>query len=212
MIAMAMTHEPPRPPRPVAAPGPSAPVPAALKRALVPITLFAVANATDAFVLVKAARLGAAPVLLPMLWLTMHAVKASTATAGGRLADTYGKRNALALGWTVYALTWSAVGVASSVPVLFGLVALYGTSHGLVEGAEKALVAELADGQGRGAAFGTYNLLIGVAALAASVLFGVVWDAWGDRVAFLGAGGLALIAAALLMVLVAPARGDTSSR
>jgi MFS family permease len=65
----------------------------------------------------------------------MHAVKASTATAGGRLADAYGKRNALALGWTVYALTWSAVGVASSVPVLFGLVALYGTSHGLVEGA-----------------------------------------------------------------------------
>ena len=35
----------------------------------------------------------------------------------------------------MYAVTWSAVGFAESVPLLFALAALYGTSHGLVEGA-----------------------------------------------------------------------------
>src|SRR5512141_1975315 len=153
VVALALTREPPRAgPRP----GPAhraPPLPPALRRALLPIVLFAFANATDAFILVKLARLGAAPVLAPLLWLALHVVKAATATAGGRLADRHGRRNALALGWTVYALLWSAVGFAESVPALLVLAAAYGVSHGLVEGAERALVADLG-GHGKGKAFG----------------------------------------------------------
>ena len=177
-------------------------MPAALKRALLPVALFSFANATDAFVIVKAARLGASPILAPLLWLALHVIKASTATAGGRLADRYGKRNALALGWSVYAVTWSSVGFAESIPVLFILSAIYGTSHGLVEGAEKALIAELASGNGTGKAFGSYNMLIGLAALAASVTFGVVWDHFGSAIAFAGSGTVALIAAGTLLAVV----------
>jgi predicted MFS family arabinose efflux permease len=173
--------------------------PPALKRALLPITLFAFANATDAFILVKAARLGALPIVAPFLWLALHIVKASTATFGGRLADAYGKRNALALGWAVYAVTWSAVGFTPHVWLLFVLTAVYGTSHGLVEGAEKALIAELAAGRGKGKAFGIYNMLIGFAALVASAAFGMVWDRFGSGAAFVGSGAIALIAAVVLL-------------
>jgi len=211
MIALALTREPARPAPPPRVPGQKrAPLPPPLKRALLPIMLFAFANATDAFILVKAARLGAAPILAPFLWLALHLIKASTATAGGRLADRYGKRNALALGWTVYAVTWSAVGFASSIPLLFVLTALYGTSHGLVEGAEKALVAELAAGSGTGKAFGAYNMLIGFTALAASATFGLVWDHLGGIVAFAGSGAFALLAAIVLLATV-PRRGTEGS-
>jgi MFS family permease len=202
MVALALTREPPRPPPPPAVPGPSPALPPALKRALLPIMLFACANATDAFILVKVARLGASPILAPLLWLGLHVVKASTATTGGRLADRYGKRNALALGWVVYAVTWSAIGLAQSVPVLVMLAAVYGVSHGLVEGPEKALVAGLADGNARGQAFGAYNMLIGLAALAASTAFGAVWDRHGSTVAFAASGALALAAAVALVVLL----------
>lgn len=178
--------------------GESQAMPPALRQALLPITLFAFANATDAFILVKAARLGAPPIIAPFLWLVLHIVKASTATAGGRLADAYGKRNALALGWTVYAVTWAAVGFSTSILPLFILTAVYGTSHGLVEGAEKALVAELAAGRGKGKAFGLYNMLIGFAALVASAAFGVIWDRLGSVVAFTGSGAVALMAAIVL--------------
>jgi len=201
MIALALTREPPRP-APIPAMPKETTVPAALKRALLPVALFAFANATDAFIIVKAARLGASPILAPLLWLALHVIKASTATAGGRLADRYGKRNSLALGWSVYAVTWSSVGFAESIPVLFILSAIYGTSHGLVEGAEKALIAELASGNGTGKAFGSYNMLIGLAALAASVTFGVVWDHFGSAIAFAGSGTVALIAAGTLLAVV----------
>jgi MFS family permease len=204
VVALALTREPPRA---GPAPGPArapAPIPPALRRALLPIVLFAFANATDAFILVKLARLGAAPVLAPVLWLALHVVKAATATAGGRLADRHGRRNTLAAGWTVYAVLWSAVGFAESVPVLFALSAAYGVSHGLVEGAERALVADLG-GHGKGKAFGAYNMLVGLAALAASTGFGVVWDRLGSAAAFAGSGAFALLAVAALLALV-PAR------
>jgi MFS family permease len=177
-------------------------MPPPLRRALVALTLFAFANATDAFLLVKAARLGASPAVAPLLWLVLHVVKASTATAGGRLADRHGRRSALLLGWCVYGVLWGAVGFASSLPVLFALTALYGTTHGLVEGAERALVAELAAEGRRGTAFGAYNLAMGLAALLASTTFGTVWDRFGGEVAFGGSGLLALLAAAALFVLV----------
>jgi MFS family permease len=206
LVALALVREPRRRPPPAAAPAAAAPLPPALRRALLPIALFAFANATDAFILVKLARLGAAPQLAPLLWLALHVVKAATATAGGRLADRHGRRDALALGWIVYAVTWSAVGLAESVPLLFVLAALYGSSHGLVEGAERALVADLAAAHGKGKAFGAYNMLVGIAALAASTTFGLVWDRFGSAVAFAGSGVVALAAAGALLALV-PRRG-----
>jgi MFS family permease len=209
--ALALTREPPRPAPATAAPAARS-LPPALRRALLPVALFAFANATDAFILVKLARLGGAPILAPLLWLALHVIKAGTATAGGRLADRYGKRNALAVGWAVYAVTWSAVGFAGSVPVLFGLAAIYGTSHGLVEGAERALVAELAAGEGKGRAFGTYNMLVGVTALAASTAFGAVWDRFGSVAAFAGSGAFALVAAAALLALVPSRPGLLADR
>jgi MFS family permease len=202
VFALALTREPPRPPPPRAATRAVGPLPAELRRALLPIALFAFANATDAFILVKLARLDATPLLAPILWLALHVIKAATATAGGRLADRFGRRDALALGWAVYAITWAAVGLADTVPLLFALAAVYGTSHGLVEGAERALVAELAAREARGRAFGAYNMLVGFAALAASTTFGAVWDRFGAAVAFAGSGAVALVAAAVLLARV----------
>ncbi|HEX9049837.1 MAG TPA: MFS transporter [Anaeromyxobacter sp.] len=199
LVALALTREPP-PGAPAAAGAPpSQPLPPELRRTLLPITLFAFANATDAFILVKATRLGAPTIVAPLLWLALHLVKASTATTGGRLADRFGRRSALALGWSVYGVTWGAVGFVGSVPLLFVLTAVYGTSHGLVEGAERALVAELARGAGKGKAFGAYNMAIGFAALAASTAFGFVWDRLGSAAAFSASGAVAFLAAAVLL-------------
>jgi MFS family permease len=202
MVALVLTKEPSRQLQPPSEAKLSQALPAPLKRALLPITLFAFANATDVFILVKAMTLGASPMMVPLLWLAIHLMKASTATAGGRLADRYGKRNILALGWAVYAVTWSMIGFAQTLPFLWGFAAIYGMSNGLVEGAEKALVAELAGGHAKGKAFGAYNMLIGFAALLASATFGMVWDKLGGAVAFVGSGVFALIAAVVLLVKV----------
>ncbi|HTD83506.1 MAG TPA: MFS transporter, partial [Gemmatimonadaceae bacterium] len=71
------------------------------------------------------------------------------------------------------------------------------------EGTEKALVADIVPRIRRGAAFGWYNLAIGLGALPASLIFGWIWDRSGAPAAFVFGATLAL-AAAVLMAIVAP--------
>jgi predicted MFS family arabinose efflux permease len=60
----------------------------------------------------------------------------------------------------------------------------------------------------RGAAYGWYNLAIGLGALPASLIFGAIWDRSGSPSAFVFGATLALFAA-LLMAFVAPPPGRT---
>jgi len=82
----------------------------------------------------------------------------------------------------------------------WGLLLLYGGYYGLTEGAERALVADLAPMAGRGRAFGLYHGAVGLAALPASLLFGVFWAQLGPQTAFAIGAGLALAAVALLLL------------
>jgi MFS family permease len=64
----------------------------------------------------------------------------------------------------------------------------------------------------RGAAFGWYNLTIGLAALPASLLFGGLWQAYGAQTAFITGAGLAMVAAVGLMMVASDPRVPNSSR
>lgn len=52
---------------------------------------------------------------------------------------------------------------------------------GLTQGMLAALVADTAPAAPRGTTFGLFNLATGVTTLAASVLAGGIWSAWGLR-------------------------------
>jgi len=83
---------------------------------------------------------------------------------------------------------------------------VYGLYFGFAEGTEKALVADLAPADRLGFAFGVYNAVQGLGTLAASVMFGLIWKAYGAGAAFGVGGALALAATALLFVFVRPRR------
>jgi predicted MFS family arabinose efflux permease len=74
----------------------------------------------------------------------------------------------------------------------------YGIYYALAEPAEKTLVTQLAGPQHKGLAFGWYNLAIGIAALPASVIFGILYQQFGPQVAFGSGAGLAVGALGLL--------------
>ncbi len=179
--------------------------PAALRRYLGVLGLFALGNSTDALLLLRAREQMAAggvaspDALLPLLWAWLHLVKSSSTGWGGRLGDRFGRARALAAGWLVYAVVYTgfAFGTGAAAPwVLFGIYGLY---YGLAEGSERALVAELApDARRRGLAYGLYSGVVGLAALPASLLCGGLWLLWGPAPAFAAGAALALAAAALL--------------
>jgi MFS family permease len=182
------------------------PVPRRLAYYLVPVVLFGVANATDAFLLLKLTEEGAPTTLLPLAWLGLHVVKAAISYPAGWLADRLGAARVVVAGWVLYALSYLALAWVHGVPGTLAVIGFYGLYHALAEGAEKSLLTSLVPAAVRGRAFGLYNGLLGGASLAAGLLFGVVWTRWGSTVAFAMAGVLAALSAVLLVVLLPRAR------
>ncbi|MCA9604723.1 MAG: MFS transporter [Myxococcales bacterium] len=175
-----------------------------LVRFLVPFGVFTLGNASDAFLLLKATEEDASLLTLPLMWIVLHVVKSLTSTPGGWVADRIGKRRTILVGWLIYAATYVGFGLAEHEAIVWALVVVYGSFHGLTEGPERALVAELVPGGKRGAGFGWYHLVAGIGGLGASLIFGALWDALGSREAFLTAAGLAVTAAVLLGVVGRP--------
>lgn len=166
------------------------------------LVVFTLGNSSDAFLLLRASQLGVSAALIPILWAMLHVVKAGTSTPAGTLSDRVGRVPLIVGGWLVYALVYLAFGRAGATWQAWALFAVYGTYFGLTEGVEKALVADLVPTEKRGAGFGWYNLAIGLGALPASVIFGVVWDRYGAARAFeLGAALSALAAVGLVVVM-----------
>ncbi|MEA2693182.1 MAG: hypothetical protein QOJ16_2569 [Acidobacteriota bacterium] len=169
------------------------------------LVLFTLGNSTDAFLLLRANQLGVATALIPIIWAVLNVVKAVTNTPGGILSDRLGRKPLIVAGWLVYAAVYFAFARAHAAWQAWALFAAYGLYFGLTEGVQNALVADLVPATRRGAAFGWYNLAIGIAALPASLLFGAVWDRWGSPAAF-QMGALIALVAAVGMAVVAPGR------
>lgn len=169
------------------------------------LLVFTLGNSTDAFLLLRARDLGIDAALIPILWALLHVVKSLSSTPAGALSDRIGRKPLLIAGWVLYAAVYFALARADAAWQAWALFAVYGIYFGLTEGVEKALVADLVPADRRGAAFGWYNLALGIAALPASLLFGMIWDRAGAPMAF-GFGAAMALAAAIGIAFVAPSR------
>jgi MFS family permease len=170
------------------------------------LTVFSLGNSSDAFLLLRATQLGIAPLLVPVLWALLNLVKALFNIPGGVLSDRFGRRPLLIAGWTIYAAVYLGFGLAGAAWQVWVLFAAYGLYFGATEGVEKALVADFVPADRRGAAFGFYNLALGIAALPASLIFGELADHAGARIAFLFGAGMALLAAIAICFVAPPGR------
>jgi MFS family permease len=170
------------------------------------LMLFTLGNSTDALLILRANELGVSAALVPILWAMLHVVKAASSTPGGALSDRLGRRPLIIAGWMVYAAVYLGFGYASEAWHAWALFLAYGVYFGLTEGVEKALVADMVPSHVRGAAFGWYNLTIGLAALPASLIFGGLWQMYGARTAFVAGAGLAVVAAVGLSLVTRETR------
>jgi len=187
------------------------PLPRELTSFLLVLTLFTLGNSTDAFLLLKLTDVAGSPKFIPAMWAGLHVVKATVSIVGGSWSDRIGRRTVIAIGWLVYALVYAGFAVSESLPALLAWLLIYGFYFGFTEGTEKALIADLAPASRRGYAFGVYTAVQGLGALAASVVFGLIWDAYGSAAAFGVGAVLALLATALLFTVLGPSRSRPSA-
>ncbi len=129
------------------------------------------------------------------------AVGVVSAYPAGVLSDRVNRTALLALGLVFLAGADLALALLPSLAGLALGVVLWGLHMGLTQGLLSALVADTAPPHLRGTAFGYFNLFTGIALLAASVIAGALWDAYGPAGTFLAGLGFALAALVGLLVI-----------
>jgi MFS family permease len=144
--------------------------------------------------------MGVSPYFIPLLWTYFHVIKMLASMPFGALSDRIGRRRVIITGWVVYAATYAGFALATTELHIWLLFAVYGLFYGMTEGVEKAYLSDLADPAERGSAFGWYNCAVGVGALPASLVFGLIWQTYSPQTAFCFGAGLACLAALLLLV------------
>jgi MFS family permease len=167
------------------------------------LTLFTLGNSSDAFLLLRLTDASGVASFAPLMWAALHVVKAGVSMVAGGWSDRVGRRRVIAIGWLVYAIVYAGFALSESITALVAWFLLYGCYFGFAEGAEKALVADLAPPERRGVAFGIYYAVTGLGAFAASVTFGLVWSAFGAPAAFGLGAALSLAATGLMFISVA---------
>ena len=177
------------------------------KALLLALLVFTLGNSTDAFLLLALSGAGVPAAWIAVLWALHNGVRMASNYFGGSLSDRIGRRPMMLAGWAVYALIYLLFAFIDTPHALIATFLAYGLYFGLTEPVEKAWVADLVPERLRGTAFGYYHGVVGLGALPASLLFGLLWHTWGAPAAFLTGAGLAACAAGLLL-LVSPARGD----
>lgn len=162
--------------------------------------LFSLANSSDTFLLLRASELGFSPWKAVLVYSIFNVTYAGLSYPIGVMSDRLGRWRIIAIGWAIYAAVYVAIAMLpkSQAWGLWPLMAIYGVYMALTDGVGKALIADHAPKEARGAAMGMFYALTGLTTLGASVLAGAIWDQMGPQAALLTSAGFAVIALIVL--------------
>ncbi len=168
-------------------------------------TLFALANFSYVFFMLKAKAIGVSDAQAIMLYLLFNLAYAALAMPAGVLSDRMSRKNVITLGYLTFAFVCAGFFFARSLLQVSVLFAAYGLYYALMEGVQKAYVADLVAPETRGTSYGIFNTAFGLAALPASFFAGLAWQYFGTEAAF-AYGAVLSLAAALLLAMLLPRR------
>lgn len=173
-------------------------LPPSFKRYLAVIALFTLGNSSNMFLLLRAQDLGLPHYQIPLLWALTALTATVFSTPLSALSDRLGRSRLIMSGWLIYSGIYLLLGLNDNPLLLWPLFAIYGLFLAATEGAEKALVADLAPRELLGVAYGWFNMIAGLMLLPASIVFGWLWQQ-ADALTAFGFGAACALSAALLL-------------
>jgi MFS family permease len=159
------------------------------------------ARFSEAFLVLRAQDLGVALALVPIVLVVMNVVYTAIAYPAGVAADRGHQKALLVFGLAALIISDFIIASTVSLPVFFIGVAFWGAHMGLTQGLLSALVADAAPQELRGTAFGVFHLMSGAALLAASVIAGWLWGAFGPALTFYAGAVFTVVALAGLLLI-----------
>lgn len=144
--------------------------------------VFTLGRFSEAFLVLRAQQGGIPIALVPLVMVAMNLIYAASAYPFGKLSDRVSHATLLALGLVVLIAADLVLATNDHWAVVLAGVALWGIHMGITQGLLATMVADPPDL--RGTAYGVFNLVSGIAMLAASVVAGLLWDQLGASSTF----------------------------
>jgi MFS family permease len=156
-------------------------------------TVFTLARFSEAFLILRAQADGLTLTWVPVVLVVMNLAYAAAAYPAGALSDRVDRVHLLMFGLVLLiaadiALAWLTGLAGAAVGVV-----LWGLHMAFTQGLLATLVADASPAELRGTAFGMFNLLTGMAMLAASVIAGALWDIAGPSATFAAGAGFSVL-------------------
>ncbi|MGQ0567849.1 MAG: MFS transporter [Gemmobacter sp.] len=174
--------------------------------------VFTLARFSEAFLILRAQEAGLSVMLVPLVLVVLNISYALSAYPVGSLSDRFDRVAILVIGLAFLIGADLSLALSSGLFGILAGVVLWGLHMGFTQGLLATLVADCAPPELRGTAFGMFNLVTGVALLAASVLAGFLWEAFGAQWTFLAGAGLAALTMVGLFGTRELVRGEVDER
>ncbi|MDX6524049.1 MAG: hypothetical protein QOI17_1562 [Gaiellales bacterium] len=174
-------------------------------------TIFSLGNSADVFLLLRARDLGLTATAVVLAYALYNALYSGLSWPLGNLSDRIGKRRVLAGGLIVFAAVYAGFGLARTGALVWPLMAVYGVYIAATDGVGKALVSDLSPAAERATGQGAFKLATGGAAVVASLMAGVLWQAVSPGAVF-ALGAVTAVAGLLTLLAVRPSAQSPGSQ
>lgn len=166
--------------------------------------LFALSSFSYSFLLVYARNFGFQTTFVPVLYLIYTAVASAASIPFGRLADRVGRRRVYLLSLLLWALVCLSFILFQQHYMIIIAFILYGLHLAALEPVQKTIVSELAPRDFKASSLGIYQMIIGLCALPASLIAGILWEHAGVFAPFYLSLSLTFLAATGLFFVKEP--------
>jgi len=167
-------------------------------RVVIFLTVFGLANFSDALLILRAKELGLGFVGIVSAYCLYNLSYAVLSYPAGKLSDRVPRRFVFAGGLAIFSVAYLGLGMVTTSAWVFILLPVYGGYTALTDGVGKAWISDLVPARSMGTGLGYYQGIAGGAALIAGIWAGLAWHGTG-RVPLIISG---LVVAVLAVALV----------
>jgi len=146
--------------------------------------VFAAGNSSDAFLILRAKGLGLSLTMVVLAYVLYNISYAAFSAPAGVLSDRVPRKNIMIAGYVVFALVYAGFARLAAAAMVWPLFFIYGFYIAMTDGVGKALVSDMVPKEHVGTALGLYHFVLGIFALFASLIAGLLWSRIGAPAPF----------------------------